>query len=139
MDVKVLDKAIIALVEKRIELTALSYDDTRYDEVEEELHNMEDEFTDKYGDQMEIILTAIHDEHCTDTDVLSPIAYLAQQYNRSGNNEDGSPAYTVDADEGVPVDADKFPGKDARLVLIPSPARIYLRVGPKYEKEVWHS
>ena len=139
MDIKILDKAIVALVEKRIELSGLSYDDNRYDEIEEELHNMEDDFVDKYGDYLEGILTGIHDEHCSDTDVLSPIAYLAQQYHREGKNADGTDTYSVDPDEGVPVDADKFPGKDARLVLIPNPTRVYLRVGQKYNQEVWHA
>jgi len=51
-----LDNALIALVEKRIALSKLNYNDDTYDEVEEELHEMEDSFIDKYGKYLEKVL-----------------------------------------------------------------------------------
>jgi hypothetical protein len=41
--------------------------------------------------------------------------------------------------EGVWVDADGFPGKEARLVILPNPARIVLMVAPDVRKEVWRA
>jgi hypothetical protein len=139
VDISSLDKSLVTLVEKRMELSQLSYDNKKYDEIEEELHDLEDDFVEEYGDFMEEVLETVHSLHCSDTDVLLPIAYLAKKYFRNGLNEDSSPAYGVDYNEGVLVDADKFPGKEAHLVIIPSPVRIHLMVGQKYEQEVWRA
>jgi len=136
MDTKKLDAALIALVEKRIQLSNMSYSDERYDEVEEQLHDMEDEFVDQYGDYLEGALEEVHEAHDMDSEVLLPIAYLAQKYEIVGQHPDGQPIYEVDTKEGVWVETDKFPGKEVRLVLIPSPTRFVLSVG-KHREEVW--
>jgi hypothetical protein len=139
MDVKALNQALVALVEKKNQLSTLNYSDSSYDAVEEELHDMEDAFMDKYGKYLEKALEEVHDEYCSDTDVLLPIAYFAQKYIRNGQNTDGSTVYDVSHKEGVWVDADKYPGKEARLVIIPNPARILLMVGPETKQEVWRA
>ena len=136
MDTKKLDEALVALVEKRIQLSNMSYSDDRYDEVEEQLHDLEDDFIDKYGDFLESALEKVHNANDMDSEVLLPIAYLAQKYNKVGEHPDGRPIYDVDNKEGVWVETDKFPGKEARLVLIPSPTRFVLSVG-KHREEVW--
>lgn len=136
MDTKKLDKALIELVEKRIQLSNMSYSDDRYDEVEEQLHTLEDDFIEKYGNYLESALEKVHDAHAMDSEVLLPIAYLAQKYSQVGNHPDGEPIYEVDQKEGVWVETDKFPGKEVRLVLIPSPTRFVLSVG-KHREEVW--
>ncbi|MDJ1473749.1 hypothetical protein QNI19_17485 [Cytophagaceae bacterium DM2B3-1] len=136
MDTKKLDAALIALVEKKIQLSNMNYSDERYDEVEEQLHDMEDDFIDKYGDFLEDALEEVHDTHDMDSEVLLPTAYLAQKYEKVGQHPDGRPIYEVDHKEGVWVETEKFPGKEARLVLIPSPTRFVLSVG-KHREEVW--
>jgi hypothetical protein len=136
MDTQKLDEALIALVEKRIQLSNMSYSDERYDEVEEQLHDMEDDFIEKYGDYLESALEKVHDAHDMDSEVLLPIAYVAQKYSKVGEHPDGRPIYEVDQKEGVWVETDKFPGKEVRLVLIPSPTRFVLSVG-KHREEVW--
>ncbi len=136
MDTKKLDEALVALVEKRIQLSNMSYSDERYDEVEEQLHDLEDDFIDKYGDFLESALEKVHNANDMDSEVLLPIAYVAQKYNKVGEHPDGRPIYDVDTKEGVWVETDKFPGKEARLVLIPSPTRFVLSVG-KHREEVW--
>ena len=50
-------------------------------------------------------------------------------------DEKGS--YEVTLDEGVPVDADDYPGKEARLVLVPEPVRILLQINNSERVEVW--
>lgn len=139
MDAKGLNKALVALVEKKNQLSSLNYADTSYDTVEEELHDLEDKLIDKYGKELEKALEEVHDEYCSDTEVLLPIAYLAQKYINKGQNADGSAIYDVNFKEGVWVDADKFPGKEARLVILPNPARIMLMVAPDYRQEVWRA
>jgi len=137
MDAKVLNQALVALVEKRNELSALNYSDTNYDVLEEQLHEMEDAFIEKYGKYLETALEEVHDEYCSESDVLLPIAYLAKKYTKKGTDSDV--VYDVNHKEGVWVEADKFPKKEARLVIIPNPARILLMVGPDYKQEVWRA
>ncbi len=137
MNTKALNNDLIALVEKKILLSRLSYADAHYDDLEEELHNLEDQFMDKYGDYLEKALEKIHNTHRIDSDVLLPIAYLAQNYVKKGTNGDGTPLYEVSHRDGVWVETEKFRGREARLALVPSPTRIVLSVGPRYQEEVW--
>jgi hypothetical protein len=44
MNTKALNKDLVALVEKKMLLSRLSYADANYDDLEEELHDLEDEF-----------------------------------------------------------------------------------------------
>ncbi len=115
MDIKALDKALQEIVKKREELGKIDYNNPKYDDLEEKLHDLEDAFQDSYGDYLEEALEQVHEEYCPDSDVLMPIAYLGK---------------------GVFVEAEKFPGKEVKLVLAPSPARFLLQVGGK-EQVVW--
>lgn len=116
MDIQALDNALQAIERKRDELSKLNYNNPQYDDIEEQLHDMEDDFQDKYGDYVEEALQDIHEELCPDTDVLMPIAYLGK---------------------GVFVEAEKFPGKDTKLVLVSNPPRIILQVGRDKQEIVW--
>lgn len=137
MDIVELDQALITLVEKKMELGRLSYADSSYDEVEEELHDLEDAFVDKYGDYLESVFEGVHDKHCPDSDVLLPTAYLANKYLKTGQKENGSFDYDVaNYQEGVVVDSDFY--DIARLVLIPNPARIVLFAKDgAHREDVW--
>ena len=116
MDIKALDKALQEIVKKRDELSKINYSDSKYDDLEEALHELEDAFQDEYGDYLEEVLQSLHDEYCPDTDVLLAIAYLGQ---------------------GIIVEVDKLPGKDTRLILAPGPTRIILTVGKDKQQVVW--
>jgi hypothetical protein len=116
MDVKALDKAIQEIIKKREELGKLNYNDPKYDDLEEELHDLEDDFQEEYGDYLEEALQDVHEKWCPETDVLLPIAYLGK---------------------GVPVEAEKYEGKDTKLILFPSPTRVVLLVGKDKQEVVW--
>ena len=116
MDVKALDKALLEILKKREELAKLDYNNPKYDDLEEELHDLEDDFQDEYGEYLEAAFQDIHDDLCPDNDVLLPIAYLGK---------------------GVPVEVEKFGGKDTKLILAPSPTRIILTVGKDKQEVVW--
>lgn len=118
MDIKALDAALQQIIKKREELSKIDYNNPKYDDLEEALHDLEDDFQDNYGDYVEEALQSVHDEFCPDNDVLMPIAYLGQ---------------------GVIVEVDKLPGKDTRLVLAPSPVRIILTVGKDKQQVVWEA
>jgi hypothetical protein len=116
MNVKELDAELQEIERKKAELGKLDYNDPKYDDLEEELHDLEDDFQDKHGEYLEEALQNIHDDLCPDNDVLLPIAYLGK---------------------GVPVEIDKFPGKDTRLVLVSNPPRIVLTVGKEKQNVIW--
>jgi hypothetical protein len=116
MDVKALDKALQEIGKKKDELSKLDYSNPKYDDLEEQLHDLEDEFQDEYGEFIEDALQDVHDEFCPDSDVLMPIAYL-------GN--------------GVPVEAKKYPGKDTKLVLATSPTRLILTITKDKQEVLW--
>lgn len=131
MDIKALDNDLTALIERKIALSKIDYSSEDYDELEEELHDLEDDFLEKYGDYLEDAFHEVHDEFCPDTDVLLPIAYLPNEIISTGNG------YDVSFKEGVFVEVDDYPGKDTKLVLLPKPTRIILQVDPETKEVVW--
>ena len=118
-----LNKALVALIEKKAELQTLTYDDARYDDVEEALHDLEDDFNDDFGADLEAALDQVHADLKSDTDVLLPTAYLPA-------------ALTPQKEDGVWIDSEKYPGR-VRLVLRPNPARFVLTTAKGQEHELW--
>jgi len=116
MDSKALDRALGELIKRKTELEALDYNNPKYDEMEDALHDLEDDFQEKFGTKMEEVLQDVHDEYCSDNDVLLPVAYLGK---------------------GVIVEVDDFPGKDTRLTILANPPRIVLALGKDNQKIVW--
>lgn len=132
VDLTQLNQDLANLVAKRIELSQISYDDSRYDNLEEEVHALEDKFLAQYDDFLEDVLLDIHDEYCPETEVLSPLAYVARQYVAVGDR------YEIADNQGVWVEIDEVPGKEAYLVLLPNPLRVELVIG-KFRKVVWQT
>ncbi len=134
MDLKALDKALQDIVKRRMELQKLDYNNPKYDDLEEELHDLEDAFQENHGAYMEEVLQSIHDEHCPDTDVLYPIAYIGKVYQLTDKKE-----FSVSGTEGVYVEVDKYPGKETKLVIVPNPVRVLLNIGNDNQQVVWTS
>ncbi len=132
MDLKALDKALQEIAKKRNELSKIDYNNPKYDDLEEQLHDLEDDFHEEFGEYLEEVLQKVHDEISPDTDILFPIAYIAKAYQITGKNE-----YSVAATEGVFIEVDKLPGKDTKLVIVPSPLRVILNVGAEKQQVVW--
>ncbi|MFQ3576250.1 MAG: hypothetical protein SNJ77_07435 [Cytophagales bacterium] len=132
MDSKLIEEKLVAIVEMKTELSRIGYDDKRYDDLEEELHDLEDDFIEEFGDYFEGVLDTLHDQICPDSDVLLPTAYLPKTVKKISETE-----YDIEGKEGVLVDAEAYKGKDTRLVLIPGPTRFVLLIGGKEKKEVW--
>jgi len=132
MDVKELDKSIQEIALRRNALKKIDYNNPKYDDLEEELHDLEDSLHVKFGEYLEDVLQDVHDKYCPDTDVLYPIAYLAKSYIITDKNE-----FSVAANEGVFVEVDSIPGKDTKLVIVPNPIRVILNVGNGQQQIVW--
>jgi hypothetical protein len=133
MNIQALDKDLISLFEKRVVLSQMGYDHRDYDDVEEALHDLEDDFNDKYGSYLEGILQDVHKEYCPESDVLLPTAYLAKSFKEM---PDGG--IEVGKDAGVLVELEADPDAKAKLLLLPSPTRIVLQVGKK-KNVVWEA
>ncbi len=132
MNIEALDKAVQEIALQRNELNKIDYNNPRYDDLEEALHDLEDAFLDDFGDELEKVLQQVHDKICPDTDVLLPIAYLAKSYTVTDKNE-----FLVAPNEGVFVEVDKIPGRETRLVILPNPVRIVLNLGKDRQQVVW--
>lgn len=132
MELKDLDKAIQDIAVRRNALSKIDYNNPKYDDLEEELHDLEDTVQVKYGEYLEDVLQDIHDKYCPDTDVLYPIAYFAKSYHINDKNE-----FSVGPKEGVYVEVDSIPGKETKLVIVPNPVRIILNVGSDKQQVVW--
>jgi len=131
MDLKALDTALQAIAEKRNELSKIDYNNPKYDDLEEQLHDLEDDFQEEFGEYLEEVLQKVHDEISPDTDILFPIAYIAKSYQVS------SKEFAVAGTEGVFVEVDKFPGKETKLVIAPKPLRVILNIGADKQQVVW--
>lgn len=137
MDFKKLNAELALIVEKRIALSKISYADEAYDMIEEELHDLEDDFNDAYGDELESALEKIYDQLKSDNDVLLPSAYLANSYVAMNPDNQGFINYEVKGNEGVPLESEQFDKMDVRLVLVPNPTRFVLRINGKSMKDLW--
>jgi len=134
MNIHALDKALQEIIAKRNSLQHLDYSNPQYDDLEQALHDLEDDFQDRYGDYLEGVLRELHDRHCPDTDVLYPIAYIAKAYSVNANNE-----FVVKYSDGVYVEMDQYPGKETRLAFAPNPMRVVLNVGNERQEVVWEA
>ncbi len=126
-----LNEALVTLIKKKKELHDLNYNSSNYDQLEEDLHVLEDDFLNKYGDYLEDALHEVHDEYCPDSDVLLPIAYVPNELATSGDISE------ISLDQGVYVEVDDYESNETKLVLIPDPTRIVLLVSPEQKEVVW--
>jgi len=137
MDLKQLNKDLEAIVLKKNELNALTYDHKDYDDIEEELHDMEDDFLDAYGDELEEVLDKVHIKIDADNDVLLPIAYVGGYYKPLSKGPDGSQLFEIAPDQGVMVESGKYKNTDTRLIFLPNPIRLILTTGKDKKVVVW--
>ena len=133
MDTKGLNSLLCEIVDQIILLDGMTYEDEKYDDEEEKLHDLEDKLVDEYGEVIEEIMDDVHVDNAIDSDVLSPIAYLAKKYQKEGEN------YNVDVTEGVYVSLDAYPTVDTRLVLLPNPLRVLMNVAGIKGKILWEA
>ena len=136
MDLKKIEKSILEIVEKKKQLSKITYSDESYDRIEEELHDLEDNFTEKFGMFLEKALEEVHEKYCSDNEVLLPIAYLANSYDYIGKDVNGEDIYDVASSQGVFVEVEKMPGVNTKLAIVPGPLRILL-LSPTAKELVW--
>ncbi len=129
MNATALNSSLVAIIKKKEELNSLDYNDARYDDIEEELHDLEDDFNEEFGDELEDVLEDVHGKLKSDADILLPTAYLASSLNGNHISANGEK-------EGVWIESDSFPGVEMRLLLVANPARFVVLIGDQ-QRELW--
>ncbi|MGY6559176.1 MAG: hypothetical protein ACXIT9_07810 [Nitritalea sp.] len=137
MDYNKMNELLRSIVEKRIQLSKLSYADQAYDDIEEEMQDLEDDFNEEYEPVFQQALEEIYDTLGSDNEILLPTAYLANKYTAMLPDAHGQVNYEVKGKEGVPIESEQFDGQDVRLVLIPNPSRIAMQINGKTLKVLW--
>jgi len=135
MDFTQLNNDLLSLIEKRNLLLTLNYNDDNYDEVEDDLHEKEDNFVENHGEALEDILGDVHEELNIDTDVLLPTAYIPKKFIEDEKED----SFEIDANDGVLIESDEIPNKNTRLVLVPNPTRIIFIVDGQLNRIAWSS
>lgn len=133
------DQELTKIVQQRNQLSALEYSDENYDDIEEQLHDSEDDFNENYEEVLAPELEKIYSKLKSDSDVLLPTAYLANYYQEMLPDAKGSITYAVSGAQGVPIESDQLGKVDLRIVLIPNPIRFVLLINGKQLKELWKS
>lgn len=139
MNWETLDQLLTEIVQQRNQLSQLEYSDENYDDLEEQLHDLEDDFNEEYEEVLAPELEKIYTKLKSDTDVLLPTAYLANSYKEMQADAKGIVNYEVSGAQGVPVESDQLGKVDLRIVLVPNPARFVLLVNGNQLKELWRS
>ncbi|MDF2157713.1 hypothetical protein [Algoriphagus sp. CAU 1675] len=134
-----LDKELTEIVEKRNQLAEMDYSDAHYDDLEEEIHDLEDDFNEEYEELLENELEKIYAVLKSDTDILLPTAYIANKYKPLLADARGIVSYEVQGQEGVPIESDQFDKLDVRIVLIPNPVRFVMLINGQQMKDLWRS
>ena len=134
-----IDQELTEIVQQRNQLSALEYSDENYDDLEEQLHDLEDDFNENYEEILAPELEKIYAKLKSDSDVLLPTAYLANFYKKMLPDAKGSITYEVTGNQGVPIESDQLGKVDLRIVLVPNPVRFVLLINGKQLKELWKS
>jgi len=134
-----LDRELTEIVEKKNQLSAMDYSDEKYDDLEEAIHDLEDDFNENYESVLEKEFEKIYTRLKSDTDILLPTAYIANKYKPVLPDANGVVTYEVTGREGVPIESDQFDRQDVRLVLVPNPVRILMIINGKPLKDIWKS
>ena len=134
-----IDQELTEIVQQRNQLSALEYSDANYDDLEEQLHDLEDDFNENYEEDLAPELEKIYAKLKSDSDVLLPTAYLANFYQEMLPDAKGSITYEVSGKQGVPIESDELGKVDLRIVLVPNPIRFVLLINGKQLKELWKS
>ena len=134
-----IDQELTEIVQQWNQLSALEYSDANYDDLEEQLHDLEDDFNENYEEDLAPELEKIYAKLKSDSDVLLPTAYLANHYQEMLPDAKGSITYEVSGKQGVPIESDELGKVDLRIVLVPNPIRFVLLINGKQLKELWKS
>lgn len=126
-----IESVVNEIAEKRNELNKLTYNDKSYDEIEDDLHDLEDHFNEEFEKYFEEILEDVHADISSDADILLPSAYFAQAYVQKNGK------FKFGGDDGVLVDSEDYDGQEVRIVLVPNPVKFVLVINEEIKQELW--
>ncbi len=119
-----MNKILCQIIEKRNALSVLTYDSEEYDDLEEKLHDIEDDLLGEYGSTIEKVIKKVYAKFAhEDSELLSPISYIARRYTVMGKNKLGVD-YELPLGEGIQVDAADLQNTEIRVAILPNPLRV---------------
>ncbi len=121
MDLVTLNKMLTDIVRFKNKLSAMDYSNEAYDAIEDELHEIEDEFNEEFGEYLEDVLIDIHEDLATDSEILLPTAYLADKYVPAGEDKDGDALFQIPSGSGVYIENDDDKVKPT-IVIVTNPS-----------------
>ena len=127
-----LEELLISIADLKNEIHNLEYDEIEYDEKENQLHELEDKLIFNYGDYLTKALRTIHNKHCKEKEVLTPIAYIGRNYIKRVDS-----TYDVEPGQGALVDVNTTTRMPCYIVIVPGPLRILMVNGDDSREEVW--
>lgn len=136
MDIVALNKVLTDIVRLKNKLASMDYSDESYDDIEDELHDLEDEFNEGFGEALEDVLIDLHEDLGSDSEVLLPTAYMAEQYVAAGEDANGNAMFKIPKGSGTYIENDNDQVSQ-QLLLIPTPARFAVYTNGKFEGVVW--
>lgn len=139
IDANSFNKAFEQIVEQRNKLYKMNYNDDGYDDIEDTLHDLEDDFNADFEEYLTDILENAHGAVKSDADVLLPTAYIASYYQDENETDpDGAKVFSIPTESGVYVECEgQAESTDTRIVFMPSPARLMFLVNNALDKELW--
>lgn len=136
MNLSRLEELVKSLADLRTQQKLESPESPTYQALGNGIQEIQQQLTIEYGPYIEEAIFNVHDEYCPDDEIHPLMDYLPTYFEKTGVN--GHTRYTVPKGEGLPVEADDFPGERTRLALVPSPTRLVLKCQESdLEEVVW--
>ncbi len=143
MEFNLVNKQILELIKLNEKLENISYSDPKYDELEDQVHEMQDTINAKHGKFFDKIIADVYKQLGSKDDLLNLTDYLAKTYLVSGaKNPDGSLKFDEVPGDCITITARPaaLQGKnlEGKIYLKPNPLRLGFAIG-KHERIVWSS
>lgn len=143
MDFRVINEKILELIKLNEELENISYNDSRYDELEDKVYDMQDSLNEGYGKYFDGVMEKVYKSLGSKDEILNFTDYVAKTYLVSGaKNPDGSLKFDEVPEDciSITVKPEALQGKkvEGKIYLKPNPLRIAFAIG-KHERVVWNS
>jgi hypothetical protein len=141
MDFQKLNEQVLEVIALNDELSKMSYNDPKYDDLEEKLHDLQDKMNDQYGNYFEKVLKSNYKTIGISEDVMNFTDYIAREYMEEKDSK-GIIELVPDEETCIPVSIShqslEGGSMDGFIYVKPNPLRILIGLG-KHHRLIWSS
>jgi flagellar hook-associated protein FlgK len=134
-----LNKKIETIIDLNIQLSAMDYSNPSYDEFEDNIHDLQDEINDKFGDDFDLILDELYEKFNITDETMFLADYIAGKYEAIEANKFGK-QFLADVETAaiVEIDNPKLAGKkvNTAIYIKPNPLSIIMSISG-LERVMW--